>query len=292
MSESGTKLLHIADLHFWEVVWNPLRLLNKRFLGNLNVWLRRRHEFLMDRAEAYADYAASLGIPHVLLTGDFSSTSTDAEFARAAAFVKGLERRGLRVILLPGNHDVYTFESVRRGRFEQYFGEYLPEGGYPQRYTLDKEVTLVVAPTVTPNLLSSKGCISPGQIEATCRLIEEAPPGPVLVAGHYPVLPKTHGYHSSPSRRLRNADAFREALGATGRDLLYIAGHVHRFSHTRDEAFPAMSHLTTPAFFLRRPGDTVEGAFSEIHVDAENLRVFQHLCREDVWSRTEEPARP
>ena len=29
------------------------------------------------------------------------------------AFVDGLTRRGLNVHLMPGNHDVYTFESVR-----------------------------------------------------------------------------------------------------------------------------------------------------------------------------------
>lgn len=66
--------LHLTDFHFWEIVLNPLRLLNKRAIGAANVLLKRRYEFLTDRAASYAEYVAGLGIKHLLITGDSHSS--------------------------------------------------------------------------------------------------------------------------------------------------------------------------------------------------------------------------
>ena len=71
------KLLHVADLHFWHITMNPLRLLNKRILGNYNVWLKRQHQFVMHRAAPFVDALADAGPKNILFTGDFSSTSLD-----------------------------------------------------------------------------------------------------------------------------------------------------------------------------------------------------------------------
>ncbi|MBI3118245.1 MAG: metallophosphoesterase [Candidatus Hydrogenedentes bacterium] len=285
------RLLHISDLHFWEVVWNPLRLMNKRLLGNLNVYWRRRHEFLMHRAEEFADAAAATGIKTVVMTGDFTSTSTHGEFDMGRAFVQGLMRRGLQVILMPGNHDVYTFESVRERRFQHYFGEFLPAGGYPHRFTLAGGTPLIVVPTVTANFLSSKGRIRHREVREAARLIEECPPGPIVIAGHYPVLHRTYGYTTSPNRQLRHAEVLRAAMGVSGRNIFYLAGHVHRFSYVLDETYANLRHLTTPAFFLENRQDEVLGAFAEIHVAGEEFHVFQHR-RKEVWERTPHPAQP
>jgi hypothetical protein len=119
-------------------------------------------------------------------------------------------------------------------------------------------------------------------------LVASAPPGPVLVMGHYPVLHETHAYRSTKSRQLRNAEALRAALGATGRRVLYVAGHVHRFSHVRDEQHPHVTHLTSNAFFLQRHGDTTDGAFTEIHYGAEDFRVISHW-RDGAWQSREAP---
>lgn len=284
---SGTprdRLLHIADLHFWEVVRNPLRLLNKRLLGNANVWLRRRHEFRMERAAEFAEAAAGTGIRTALLTGDFSSTSTPAEFALARAFVDGLAERGITVHLLPGNHDVYTFESQRKRRFETHFAPFLPPGGYPARVDLPGGTPLVLIPTVRANWLSSRGGIRRHELEKVRELLEECPPGPVLAAGHYPYLHRAPGYRSGWSRQLANAEALRAVLAESGREILYVAGHVHRFSHARDPEWPNLRCLTIPPLFLQRHGETACGAFAEIHVERDGTAVYRH-DRTDGWRR-------
>ena len=280
------RFVQIGDLHFWEVVWNPLKLMNKRLLGNANVFLKRRHEYPVAFAETYTDIVAAVGAQTVVLTGDFTSTSTEREFAAGAAFAKGLAARGLDVIAMPGNHDVYTFHTLRTGRFRKYFGEFMPEGGYPARFDLPGGTPLIVVPTVCPNLLSSKGRVKPSEVEQTKALIDACPEGPVVIAGHYPMLHETHAYQSKPSRRLRNAGALRAMLGATGRDILYVAGHVHRFSYMRDPVHARLRHVTASAFFQLREKENIRGAFCEIHVTNEGFQVFHHE-HTDTWQRRE-----
>lgn len=281
--------LHLSDFHFWEIDLNPLHLLNKRALGMANVLLRRRKEFVMERAEAYSDTVAGLGIERVLLTGDFASTATEGEMAMGAAFARGLEKRGLTPTVLPGNHDVYTFESVRTKRFDRHLGAWMPGGALPALKRLPGGTPMIFVPTVCPNLLSSKGRISEPEIRAVARLLDESE-SPVVVVGHYPLLNDTYGYTMSAGRRLRGAGALREALGQSGREILYVCGHVHRFSYVRDDVYPSLSHLTTGAFFRTAHESDARGDFSEVRVEAGQFRVFRHQNIGD-WVRSEEERR-
>lgn len=283
---STDSFLHLTDFHFWEIVLNPLRLLNKRALGAANVLLRRRHEFLTDRAASYAEYVAGLGIGHVLITGDLASTATEKEMVQGADFVRSLEQHGLRPTVIAGNHDVYTFESARKKRFERHFGPWLPKDALPCIHTLDGGTPVLFVPTVCPNYITSKGRISDAEVRSVEALLDSVD-APVVVAGHYPLLPRTYGYEINPNRRLRNADALRQALGRSGREVLYISGHVHRFSYVQDDHYPALSHLTTGAFFRRDLASDSQGEFSEVHLEKESVRVIRHVYS-GKWVATEE----
>ncbi len=277
-------LLHITDLHFWEIVWNPLRLLGKRFLGNLNVALRRNQEFHTERAETTADALAATGISTVFAGGDFTSTSTDREFEMAAAFLRTLAGRGLRVLAIPGNHDRYTFTSARRRRFERYLGEFLP-AELPCRVDLPGGTPFLLLPGAQPNVLSSCGRIHGRDIERTAELLSACPPGPVLVGAHYPLLPEAPGYETPPLRRLRNAEALRQALGGSGRTILHIAGHVHRASYVQDPQYPGLWHATTDALFFERSGAKRRGMFTEIQVSEDRFDLCRHVF-DGAWRRT------
>ncbi|HOZ47707.1 MAG TPA: metallophosphoesterase [Candidatus Hydrogenedentes bacterium] len=279
-------VLHVTDLHFWKVVANPFRLANKRFLGNLNVLLSRGRQLVISRAEAFAEALAATGAGQILMTGDFSSTALDEEFEVAARFVRGLSERGLAVHLLPGNHDVYTFEAARARRFERHFAEFLPTGGYPARVDLIGGTPLILIPTVMPRAITARGRVTTEVVAEVKALIEACPATPTISAAHYPLLNRTSGYTSNPARRLANAEALRRVLGETGRPILHAAGHVHRSSYAQDADYATLEHLTTSAFFLERPGATVRGEFSEIHVLADGFRVFRHRFETD-WTRSE-----
>jgi 3',5'-cyclic AMP phosphodiesterase CpdA len=286
----GDRFLHIADLHFWEVVLNPLKLLNKRFLGNLNVALRRRHEFPMERAEGYIDALKQTGITTILLTGDFTSTATDGEFERARQFVDALVAAGLAVHVLPGNHDVYTFGAGRGRRFERYFRDYLPENGYPVQARLPHGTPLVFVPTVCPNLLSSRGYVTKESVDVVAQHLaeyaadDETKAPHLVVGGHYPVLTETYGYSAVWGRRLANGDLLRRAMGGSGVQVLYVSGHTHRFSYVEDPKYPNLHHLSTGAFFRINRKEAIEGEFAEVRVGASGFEVFRHTCR-DGWKR-------
>lgn len=283
------RFIHLTDLHFWQVVWNPFRLLNKRIIGNTNVFLRRRHEFKTHATERFARDIASLGIEDVIITGDFSSTAHHAEFKKGLAFVEALAHHGLRPVVIPGNHDVYTFESKRRRRFEYYLGAWLPAETLPAVKRLPGGTPVLFVPTVCPNLVSSRGRITPEEVRQVRERLDKLEP-PIVVAGHYPMLNETYGYVMKPNRRMRNAEALRQALGESGKRLLYIAGHVHRFSHVRDDRYPSITHLTTGALFRLDANSGVTGDFSEVCVERGDFRVVRHEFT-DVWTRTEHEAR-
>ncbi len=252
------RVLHITDLHFWRITWAPRRLANKRLLGMLNLRLRRLRRFDQSGREQMAETLAREGASTLIAGGDFTTTSLDEEFQEARAFLMGLERLGLKVYAIPGNHDAYTFESFRRRGFEQSLGAFLPGERLPARVVLPGGTPVVFAPGARPNFLSSRGNILPEDIAQTARLVAGAPPGPVLVVGHYPMLFRTTAYAQEYLHRLGHAKALREALGNAGRTVLYIAGHVHRFSQTRDDKYPNLTHVTTNALFYRgRGGYTV-----------------------------------
>ncbi|MBI4559321.1 MAG: metallophosphoesterase, partial [Candidatus Hydrogenedentes bacterium] len=195
----------------------------------------------------------------------------------ARSFVDRLASHGMDITLIPGNHDVYTFESVRKRRFERYFGEYLPSEGLPTKKRLTGGTSLLLVPTVCPNLLSSRGRITAETLERVKKLLESSPES-VLCAAHYPLLTRTRTYYSRPSRRLRNAEALRQVLGTSGKRILFIAGHTHRQSYEADPDFPHLWHLTAPAFFARDPHGAAQGAFNEIHAQTDGFRIRQKSC--------------
>jgi len=272
------RVIHIADIHFWRMVWNPRHLLSKRFFGNLTVWLRRRHEFIIENAEPHADAVAATGASAAILTGDFCSTATPEEFEMAVRFVRGLRERGLRVYVLPGNHDVYTFGAARAERFERHLREFLPPEGYPSLAILPGGTPLILAPTVRPRRFSARGYIAPAKAAAVAKLLENCT-DTVLAAGHYPVLHKTHGYVSNRFRQLENAELLRRALGESGRRILYLGGHVHRFSYQCDVDYPRLYHVTTGAFFRRHAALGTHGEFTEICVRETSYEIIRHVRR-------------
>ncbi len=272
--------LHLTDFHFWEIVFNPFRLLNKRMLGNANVIYKRRKEFVLERANEYLEYAVSLGAPTAILSGDFCSTATEKEMAAGAKLAKALEDRGLDVIAIPGNHDVYTIESVRKRRFERHFDAWYPDEGLPARRVLPGGLDLVFVPTVCPDF-QSRGRITAVEVEGVKEHLRNTGPH-VVVVGHYPLLYETYGYQSNPPRRLRGAELLRTALGVCGKTILYISGHVHRFSYVTDPQHANLRHLTTGAFLRTAPESNSVGEFSQITSNNGEFEIIRHIKR-DKW---------
>ncbi|MFP6583834.1 MAG: metallophosphoesterase [Candidatus Hydrogenedentota bacterium] len=275
--------IHITDLHFWEVITNPFRLLNKRLIGNVNVILKRRHDFIMQRAWHYVDYVASLSPKEVIITGDFTSTSTQWEFEQGLRFCQALSDAGKQVTVIPGNHDVYTFASQRDRIFAKHFFPWLTQEPSPVVQNLAGGTPVLYIPTVCPNAISSMGRVTSYQLDAAALLLDRLE-SPVIIAAHYPFLNETLGYTIKPNRRLRNADRLQMMLGESGKEILYVSGHVHRFSDTVDPRYPNIRHLTSGAFFRTAPESNADGDLTVVEVSTEGtFELTRHLHHDGAW---------
>lgn len=283
------KIVQITDIHFWHVCLNPFKLLGKRALGNANVWVKRRHEFITSHVDGFSDYVAGVNPDLVLLTGDFTSTALHQEYAQARSFVDGLLARRLAVRAIPGNHDVYTFSSARTNAFQRYFPDVAAPSALPCVEEWGEGLPILLVPTVVPNVISSKGRITEAERARTRELIA-GHEGPLLIAGHYPVLNDTYAYHTNGERQLRDADALLEVLRGVNRPSLYASGHVHRFSLVKDGQNPNLTHLTSGAFFRADPSSDIRGDFTEIDFTRDGFEVHRHTFRGE-WSRERVEAR-
>lgn len=277
-----TRIIHLTDIHFGKAVLNLLRLCNKRFLGNLNFLLRRRRYFRLDRVESLLETLHSLSPDAVLVGGDFTTTATDAEFRMAGRFMENIQAVAPFVRCIPGNHDTYTFESVRKQRYQKYLGALSPTGDIPALSTLPGGMSLLSLPTARPNVFSARGEIREGQLARVGELLQQTASEPLVVLAHYPLLVQTESYHSSPSHRLLNADKLRALLGRSGFRVVYLCGHVHRFCHVRDPEYPNMDHLTGAALFYQR--HDASGGFTEIELGPDAITVQPWTFRGD-WTR-------
>lgn len=289
--ESADRVVHATDPHFWHVTLNPARLAGKRAMGMANLILRRRHHLRTDLAEAFAREIAARGAETVIVSGDLTTTALEEEFAAARTFLDTLASLGPRPLVIPGNHDVYTFSSARRRLFERFLGDYLPAPELPARILLPRGAPVVFYPGTGPNVITSRGRLDREVIERTAALVADAPAGrPVLLVGHYPLLPRTEAYREAWSHRLPRARELRAALAATGRTLLCAAGHVHRFSLVRDPEHPVLFHLTTEPLFMRRAAHA--GAFSVLHCSPAGFQVSRCARRDGAWQEIPLPPFP
>ena len=117
---------HLTDLHVADV---------RDYVdaeAALHPKIRKHSERVLERL--LADLAARRP-DHVVITGDVTLTSKEAEFRRARAYLDAA-LPGVRLSVLPGNHDVWREEAVREGWFAAAFGDAVAcdLGGTPYPY--------------------------------------------------------------------------------------------------------------------------------------------------------------
>lgn len=279
------RLAHISDLHFPFVNWDPRQLLSKRWLGNLNYVLKRRHSFdHSNRLPALLDFFKEQAVTHVAISGDFSITSHPEEFKRATTFVHELQHAGFTTVAIPGNHDHYTGHAHRQKLFYRYFPEHLDEKA---AWNLkDHQVSLVqIRPhlwvvaldtALATSLLSSHGLFSE-KIEANLAgLLAQIPAGDqIILINHFPFFKI-----GPPKNRLERGEALRKIIEKHPNILLYLHGHTHQqiIADLRPNGLPIISD----------PGSTAEiqhGACHLIQIDQD--KVLIDVCRFDQkWKCT------
>ena len=111
MSETGSTaftLAHLSDPHLTSLRGVRARLLaNKRILGYLSWWRRRRKVHRKEVLDAVVADMRSFAPDHVAITGDLTHVGLPTECSAALQWLRGLGRSDW-VSVVPGNHDRYV----------------------------------------------------------------------------------------------------------------------------------------------------------------------------------------
>ncbi|MFL5264581.1 MAG: metallophosphoesterase family protein [Anaeromyxobacteraceae bacterium] len=176
-------------------------------------------------------------IDHLVVTGDLTLTSESSEFARAAELLSPwIERRQLT--LLPGNHDVWTYEAAATWRFLRELGPdgrgtKKPHAVYPLAVELSPEVTLVALDSARygEDPMTTPGALGPEQIAHARELVRDAAKAGravVLALHHHLVIPPERVPSDANLARMPLADADKVVrLLAELPVALVVHGHRH-----------------------------------------------------------------
>lgn len=217
------KILHFGDLHVWRQHFDVGdALYPKRWLGFVNLRLRRRKKFPPALGEQIMADIAAQDADYVICTGDFSTMSLDAEFERASELVDPLRKKwGDRLIMIPGNHDRYSPRS--KNRYDRWF----PDGQIDglREVELHDGSLLILYDASRPFKIRSNGDLST-ELEADLSASLTRHAGrQMILAGHYPyaTLPD---HPESWDHKLLGEERLA-ALVATHKPAVYLHGHKH-----------------------------------------------------------------
>lgn len=232
------RLALIGDIHFYRLAVSPLSLLGKRALGQGNLWLRRRRSFRSALLEPVLQRAVFLECDAALFSGDLTTTALSEEFGDVAeVLLKYLvpmqapdqARLGQRLpgLIVPGNHDRYTFSSARQRLLEKTFADLVPST-FPSCTALSPSWTLVGLDAAVPRVLTSRGRLGREQLRAFESIVSSLNDQQgLIVLCHYPLL-RPPGAHDNWGHRIADQADLRRIIATSRARVIYLHGHVHR----------------------------------------------------------------
>lgn len=247
-SGSGTaaRILHYSDPHVLpRLIRVPVSdYLGKRLTGALSHLFVRRKKFPSVRRKLarLAVFAREQDVDLVVCTGDHTMLGTDREMAEARVLVEPFTRTPLGLVTVPGNHDLYTPDTVRHRRFENHFGDFLGsdlpdrvvDGPWPLVRLVGEQAAVIAINSSRPHRVPwrANGRIPDRQLEALQGLLADdliRHRFIFVLTHHAPVL--ADGRPDRRSHGLLNAADLMDVLTTANRSAL-LFGHVHqRYSY-------------------------------------------------------------
>lgn len=221
------KIAHLSDIHFFKYEITLGTLFSKRLLGTLNYYFNRKsHRLDFDPFEL-PKFLKKKDVTHLVITGDLTTTSTDSEFEIASKFIKEFENQGLRIYLIPGNHDCYTKSSEKQKRFYNYLPTppELREEGLSYLDFGEGFKCIALDTTIATPYWSSQGLFSERLERKFAQLLKSIPKEqPLIVLNHFPLFegnrPQRH--------QMKRFEFLRTLLENHPNIILYLYGHTHK----------------------------------------------------------------
>jgi len=236
-------LAHVSDLHLTSLKGTAIgQLLNKRILGYLSWWRKRRLVHRLDIVEALLEDLKTTRPDHIAVTGDLTHLGLPDEFSDASQW---LARLGLpdQVTVIPGNHEAYVGQkwSTQLSAWAPYLISDDRQDSCPTlelfpSLRIRGKVALIGLCSARPSLpFLAVGSLGEKQLGILAELLQETGEAGLLrvILIHHPPVPGTIKWR----KRLVDNSAFAEVIDRCGAELV-LHGHTHA------ETF---SELQTPA---------------------------------------------
>jgi len=248
--DKPVSIAHISDLHFSKTSLNFRQFFSKRWLGNLNLLLRRGKHFHPPLLDTLIEELQKDKVDYVLISGDVSTTSKAEEFQEAKTFVNKLASLGYDVLTLPGNHDQYTRYDYKNQTFYEFFPHSFSQTEDQFSHLNLKEHKIAVKKlnphwsiilldtAVATSLTSSSGEFLPSLEKTLEELLAQIPKDHhLIIANHFPLLSE-----DKPNRLLERREPLKHLIQKHSNIKLYLHGHSHYFSliDLRDHHLPIL----------------------------------------------------
>ncbi len=215
-----TRIAHLSDLHFGAN--------DEKIVAATEAWLSKRRPDL------------------VIISGDFTQRARVAQFRAASAYVNRLRSAGLKLLAIPGNHDIPLYDVLRRfatplDRYQRYIDNDLCP------WFEDGDVAVLGLNTAR-SLTISDGRINREQIELMrARFADVAEHKTRILVTHHPLfaLPIDGGHELSEA--VGRHEAAVPAACEAGVHIA-LAGHFHR---TYARAASEMTEKHGPALVIQ-----------------------------------------
>lgn len=272
------RFIHLTDPHLSNLDGLRFSALSvKRRSGYLSWNHKRRRIHRPETLERLT--AAALGEPAdlIVISGDLVQLGLEDEILQARRW---LERLGPpeRVLLVPGNHDVYAPESwsLIRRHWKEWLpptaGDDQPESCYPLVRDVGGVRLIGAASACVTPLFSARGALGAGQLQRLEAALSEAHERriPSCLAVHHPPLPGMSAWRKA----LRETRAVA-ALLERWRPAVVVCGHLHDNIERRAGE--------TRVFSTASASDCVSGSYRvfDIHPDGRGPHVSMRLVSID-----------
>jgi 3',5'-cyclic AMP phosphodiesterase CpdA len=273
------RIAHVSDLHVLAPLGVELRriLFDKRITGYANLVMKRarvyRRDYLLSVLEA-----AAADADHLVVTGDITNLSLEAEYEEACRLLGNIARTK-EVTVVPGNHDIYLPAIHRERRFPHHFGAFaasdlpalaldLQAGRYPSVKLRGPAAIIGLTSAIPRPPFVSAGYVGRDQLAALARVLEHPE-----VRRRTPVVLVHHSPFDSRFRleQLRSglvdASALRRALSPLARGLI-LYGHLHIRRHTRlVTGSGVLDAVCATAAALDHSDDRIRAGFNAYEID-------------------------
>jgi 3',5'-cyclic-AMP phosphodiesterase len=197
---------HISDLHIAD---------RKRYPRN-GFTARDCERHSVKLAKGLLGALREAQVDHLVMTGDLTLSGEPTEFERAADLLAPWAAAD-KLTVVPGNHDVWTPESVARSRFQRSIGPNgkgmkKPTDVYPYLVELAPELVLIALDSARQgeNPYETPGRIGPPQIQAAREMVRQQSKqgrAVLLALHHHLVLPPDRVSSDACVARMPLADA-------------------------------------------------------------------------------------